>query len=109
MQQQYEWQFFRAGQDIAHIGTLDQAPWVALACPTRGIEFDGATLDPIGTSKDGRIRPPELVAACEWVMSCAREPQVLADGGDVQHQCGYGGRRAAAGRSAAGACSGWNA
>lgn len=93
MQQQYEWQFFRAGevdqvvirtgQDIAHIGELDKKLWVALACPTRGIEFDGATLDLIDVSKDGRIRPPELVAACEWAVARVRDPQVLADGGDV--------------------------
>ena len=93
MEQQYEWQFFRAGdvdqvvirtgQDIAHIGELDQKLWVALACPTRGIEFDGATLDLIDVSKDGRIRPPELVAACEWAVARVKDPQVLADGGDV--------------------------
>src|SRR2546427_4871853 len=35
----------RTGQDIAHIGELDQKLWVALACPTRGIEFDSDTLD----------------------------------------------------------------
>ncbi|MGE8443083.1 MAG: hypothetical protein ACN6OS_15940 [Comamonas testosteroni] len=93
MHKQYEWQFFRAGevdqvvirtgQDIAHIGELDQKLWVALACPTRGIEFDSATLDLIDESKDGRIRPPELVAACEWAVARVRDPQVLADGGDV--------------------------
>ncbi|RGE44235.1 hypothetical protein DZC30_13410 [Comamonas testosteroni] len=93
MQQSYEWQFFRAGdvdqvvirtgQDIAHIGELDQKLWVALACPTRGIEFDSATLDLIDVSKDGRIRPPELVAACEWAVARVKDPQVLADGGDV--------------------------
>lgn len=93
MQQSYEWQFFRAGdvdqvvirtgQDIAHIAELDQKLWVALACPTRGIEFDSATLDLIDESKDGRIRPPELVAACEWAVARVRDPQVLADGGDV--------------------------
>ena len=93
MQQQYAWQFFRAGdvdqvvirtgQDIAHIGELDQKLWVALACPTRGIEFDSATLDLIDESKDGRIRPPELVAACAWAVARVRDPQVLADGGDV--------------------------
>ena len=93
MQQQYEWQFFRAGdvdqvvirtgQDIAHIGELDQKLWVALACPTRGIEFDSATLDLIDESKDGRIRPPELIAACEWAVARVKDPQVLADGGDV--------------------------
>ncbi|QXZ09609.1 hypothetical protein KUF54_16680 [Comamonas sp. Y33R10-2] len=93
MQQSYEWQFFRAGdvdqvvirtgQDIAHIGELDKKLWVALACPTRGIEFDSATLDLIDESKDGRIRPPELVAACEWAVARVRDPQVLADGGDA--------------------------
>lgn len=93
MQQQHVWQFFRAGgvdqvvirtgQDIAHIGQLDQKLWVALACPTRGIEFDSATLDLIDEDKDGRIRPPELVAACQWAVARVRDPQVLADGGDV--------------------------
>lgn len=93
MQQQYAWQFFRAGdvdqvvirtgQDIAHIGELDQKLWVALACPTRGIEFDSATLDLIDENRDGRIRPPELVAACDWAVARVRDPQVLADGGDV--------------------------
>ena len=93
MEQSYEWQFFRAGdvdqvvirtgQDIAHIGELDKKLWVALACPTRGIEFDSATLDLIDVSKDGRIRPPELVAACEWAVARVKDPQVLADGGDV--------------------------
>ncbi len=93
MQQQYAWQFFRAGdvdqvvirtgQDIAHIGELDKKLWVALACPTRGIEFDSATLDLIDEDKDGRIRPPELVAACQWAVDRVIDPQVLADGGDV--------------------------
>ncbi|RZL41660.1 MAG: hypothetical protein EOP72_08100, partial [Variovorax sp.] len=75
----HTWQFFRAGgvdqvvirtgEDIARIGQLDQKLWVALACPTRGIEFDPRTLDLIDTDRDGRIRPPELIAACEW--ACA--------------------------------------
>jgi hypothetical protein len=91
--QQHAWEFFRAGgvdqvvlrtgQDIAHIGALDQKLWVALACPTRGIEFDNATLDLIDEDKDGRIRPPELIAACRWAVARVRDPQVLADGGDV--------------------------
>jgi len=73
----------RTGQDIAHIGELDQKLWVALACPTRGIEFDSDTLDLIDEDKDGRIRPPELIAACQWAVARVRDPQVLADGGDV--------------------------
>lgn len=93
MQQQHEWQFFRAGgvdqvqirtgADIANIGQLDQKLWVALACPTRGIEFDSATLDLIDKDADGRIRAPELVQACEWAVSLVKDPDVLASGSDV--------------------------
>jgi hypothetical protein len=93
MQEQHEWQFYRAGgvdqvairtgADIANIGQLDQKLWVALACPTRGIEFDSATLDLIDKDSDGRIRAPELVQACEWAVSMVKDPEVLAQGSDV--------------------------
>lgn len=93
MQQQHEWQFFRAGgvdqvairtgADIAHIGQLDQKLWVALACPTRGIEFDSATLDMIDVEADGRIRAPELIAACQWAVAHVTDPDVLVSGSDV--------------------------
>ncbi len=91
--QQHTWQFFRAGgvdqvsirtgEDIAHIGELDQKLWVALACPTRGIEFDCATLDLIDQDKDGRIRAPELVAACEWAAAQVSDLEVLTSGSDA--------------------------
>ena len=73
----------RTGADIANIGQLDQKLWVALACPTRGIEFDSATLDLIDQDSDGRIRAPELVQACEWAASMVKDPEVLAQGSDV--------------------------
>lgn len=96
MQQQateYAWQFFRAGgveqvairtgQDIANIASLDQKLWVALACPTRGIEFDPETLDLIDKDHDGRIRAPELIEACQWAVAQVRHPDVLTSGSDV--------------------------
>ncbi len=89
----HRWQFiraggtdqvvFRTGEDIARVGELDQKLWVALACPTRGIDFDGRTLDLIDTDKDGRVRPPEVVAACQWVCARLRNPDVLLQGSDV--------------------------
>ena len=88
----HPWQFFRAGgvdqviiesgQDIARLAELDQKLWVALACPTRGIEFDERTLDLIDTDHDGRIRPPELLAACAWACARLRSPDELARPGD---------------------------
>jgi len=85
----YNWQFFRAGgtdqvvirsgADLAHLGELDQKLWVALACPTRGIEIDPATLDLIDTDKDGRIRPPELIEACRWACAQLRNADELIE------------------------------
>ncbi len=89
----HPWQFFRAGgvdqviirtgADIAHLPELDQKLWVALACPTRGIEFDERTLDLIDTDHDGRIRPPELLAACAWACAQLHNPDELAQPGDT--------------------------
>jgi len=72
---------FRSGEDIAHIAELDQKLWVALACPTRGIDFDARTLDLIDTDGDGRVRPPEVIAACQWACERLRSADALLAGG----------------------------
>lgn len=87
----HRWQFiraggvdqvvFRTGEDIARIAELDQKLWVALACPTRGIDFDARTLDLIDTDGDGRVRPPEVIAACQWACERLRSADVLLAGG----------------------------
>jgi hypothetical protein len=69
-----------AGADIAALGALDQKLWVALACPTRGVEFDERTLDRIDTDHDGRIRAPEIIAAVEWALGLLRNPDDLVAG-----------------------------
>jgi hypothetical protein len=70
----------RNGADLAHLDELDQKLWVALACPTRGIEFDTKTLDLIDTDKDGRIRAPEIIAATKWAVSMLKNPDDLLKG-----------------------------
>jgi len=87
----HRWRFFRAGgfdqvriesgADLANLAGLDQKLWVALACPTRGIEFDTRTLDLIDTDKDGRIRAPEILAAVKWACAAVKDPGVLVKGG----------------------------
>ena len=81
------WKFFRAGgfdqvrldtgADLMALHELDQKLWVALACPTTGLEFDANTLALIDTDKDGRIRPPELIAAINWAAACLKSPDDL--------------------------------
>lgn len=72
----YRWSFYRAGgvdqvvlangADLAHLGELDQKLWLALSCPTRGLEFDNRTLDLVDTDHDGHIRPTEILGAVRW-------------------------------------------
>ena len=83
----YRWRFFRAGgfdqvkietgADIAHLDELDQKLWVALACPTTGLEFDARTLLLVDTDKDGRVRAPEVIAAAKWATSLLKNPDDL--------------------------------
>jgi hypothetical protein len=87
MSANHTWKFFRAGGfdqvrldtgvDLMALDQLDQKLWVALACPTTGLEFDKATLAMIDTDKDGRIRAPELIAATKWAGSCLKNPDEL--------------------------------
>jgi hypothetical protein len=86
----YSWKFFRAGgfdqvklesgADLANLDQLDQKLWVALACPTRGLEFDSRTLDLIDTDHDGRVRAPEVIAATKWATSLLKNPDDLLKG-----------------------------
>lgn len=92
MKTEHKWSFFKAGgiyqvefnsgADIANIRFLDQKLWAALACPTRGVHFDFATLDMLDTDKDGRIRSPEIIEACEWACAMLKNPDTLMAGSD---------------------------
>lgn len=89
----HRWHFFRSGgfdqvklqsgADLDHLDQLDQKLWVALACPTRGIEFDARTLDLIDTDHDGRIRAPEIIAAAKWAVANLKNPDELFRGADA--------------------------
>lgn len=83
----HTWKFFRAGgfdqvrietgADLINLDKLDQKLWVALACPTSGLQFDAKTLALIDTDNDGRIRAPELLAAIKWVCGYIKNPDDL--------------------------------
>src|SRR6266571_99706 len=86
----HHWRFFRAGgfdqvrldsgADLLAIGELDQKLWVALSCPTAGIEFDAKTLALIDSDGDGHVRAPELIAAARWAGSRLKDVERLAGG-----------------------------
>jgi hypothetical protein len=73
----HSWSYFRAGEvnqvvlstgeDLVHLHELDPKLWLALACPTRGLEFPERTLSLLDIDKDGRIRVPEILEAVRFV------------------------------------------
>jgi hypothetical protein len=89
----HPWKFFTAGgfdqvkletgADLLNLDQLDQKLWVALACPTTGLEFCSKTAALIDTDKDGRIRAPELIAAVKWAGAMLKNPDDLVKGGDT--------------------------
>jgi hypothetical protein len=89
----HRWKFFTAGgfdqvkletgADLMNLDQLDQKLWVALACPTTGLEFCSKTAALIDTDKDGRIRVPELIAAVKWAGAMLKNPDDLVKGGDA--------------------------
>lgn len=92
MSAKHSWNFFRAGgfdqvqldsgADLLALKELDQKLWVALSCPTRGIEFDTRTLDLIDSDKDGRVRANEVLAAIDWAAGRLKDANLLVKGGD---------------------------
>jgi hypothetical protein len=81
--ERHSWKFFRAGgvdqvvlstaEDLANLATLDQKLWVALACPAKGLEFDERTMELLDSDHNGRIRPPEILAAVEWLKDSLKD------------------------------------
>lgn len=88
----HTWNFFRAGgfdqvqidsgADMLALRELDQKLWAALSCPTRGIEFDGRTLDVIDSDGDGQVRPNEVLEAIAWAGGMLKNPDLLIEGSD---------------------------
>src|SRR5688572_19053738 len=88
----HQWKFFTAGgfdqvkletgADLMNLDQLDQKLWVALACPTTGLEFCSKTAALIDTDKDGRIRAPELISAVKWACAMLKNPDLIVKGGD---------------------------
>ena len=89
----HTWRFFRAGgfdqvrldrgADLLNLAQLDQKLWVALSCPTQGLELDAQTLSLIDSDADGHVRAPELIAAIEWAAARLKSADTLTAGGSL--------------------------
>ncbi len=83
----YQWRFatiggvtrvcIETGEDIAHLGELDQKLWTVLSCPAKGLEIDDATLAMLDTDGDGKIRVKEMVDTANWLTSVLKNNDTL--------------------------------
>ena len=88
----YNWKFntvggvtrvnIESGEDIAHLGELDQKLWTVLSCPVNGLEFDARTLSLMDSDGDGKIRVNEVVAASKWLTNVLVDMDYLFKGKD---------------------------
>ena len=84
---EYEWKFstiggktrvnISNGEDIRHLGELDQKLWTVLSSPVVGLEFDEKTLKMLDDNNDGRIHVNEVIHAAEWLTSIINDPDLL--------------------------------
>ena len=90
---QHQWNFSRFGgvtqvllndaDDIAHLRELDLKLWTVLAMPTHGIFLDPKTIAVLDSDSDGFIRPPEILAAADWMASQLSDLSLLMEEGDT--------------------------
>lgn len=93
MASKYEWQYcslggairvkIGSGEDIAHLGELDQKLWTVLSCPVEGLEFDKQTMEYLDTEKDGKIMVNEVVQAAQWITSVIKDKDSILNGDSV--------------------------
>src|SRR5574344_677020 len=70
------------GEDIAHLGELDQKLWTVLSCPVKGLEFDEKTLSLMDFDGDGKIRVNEVVSTAQWLTAALLDANSLLQGND---------------------------
>lgn len=67
------------GEDIRHLGELDEKMWTVLSCPTTGLEISAETLALMDNDHDGKIRIDEVVATANYLCGVLRNPDVLLE------------------------------
>lgn len=68
------------GEDIAHLGELDEKMWTVLSCPVKGLEIDEKSLAYIDTNNDGQVHVTEVVSVAEWLTGALTDPDCLTQG-----------------------------
>ena len=93
MEKKYDWKFatiggntrvqLSSGEDLRHLGELDQKMWTVLSCPTKGFEMDETTLKLLDLDGDEHVKVNEIIAASEWLCQVLKTPDTLLAGKDL--------------------------
>lgn len=70
----------QSGEDIRHLGELDEKLWTVLSCPTVGLEIDETSLKLIDTDNDGKLHVQEVIKTADWLCATLTNPDVLLEG-----------------------------
>lgn len=70
----------QSGEDIRHLGELDQKLWTVLSCPVVGLEIPEESLRLVDISGDGMIHVQEVVTTSQWLCQQLKDPQLLIAG-----------------------------
>ena len=83
----YEWNYcslggvirvkIASGEDLEHLGELDQKYWTVLSCPVSDLQMDKTLLDLMDTDKDGKIKVHEVVEASRWLCSVIKDKATI--------------------------------
>jgi len=70
------------GEDIRHLGELDQKMWTVLSCPASGLEIANESLALMDLDGDGQLHLSEVVKTADWLCGALKDPQVLFNQAD---------------------------
>ena len=70
----------QSGEDIRHLGELDEKMWTVLSCPTVGLEIDETSLKLMDTDGDSKLHVQEVVKTANWLCATLTNPDVLLRG-----------------------------
>lgn len=64
-------------EELENLHQLDPKLWIALSCPTKGLQFDTRTLELLDSDGDGRIRIQDVTEAVGWTTGLLHDPASL--------------------------------
>ena len=72
----------RTAEDLALLGQLDEAHWVATSAPLEAFHLDAGFLTLLDGTGNGRITTDEVVSASQWLLDTLADSSGISSGAD---------------------------